>query len=89
MDTNEMETAFAPLFKEIEEDELEKSKPLLAHYTTVQTLEKILQNREIWLANPLFMNDFEELKWGIQNDVQEFLNNANINNYLSSSNTTK
>jgi hypothetical protein len=40
-------------------------KPLLAHYTTVQTLEKMLLSKEVWFSNPLFMNDFEEVRFGL------------------------
>jgi hypothetical protein len=40
-------------------------KPLLAHYTTVSTLESILTNKQLWLSNPLYMNDFEEMRFGM------------------------
>jgi hypothetical protein len=35
-------------------------RSLLAHYTSIPVLEAILRNNEIWLSNPLFMNDMEE-----------------------------
>ncbi len=38
---------------------------LLAHYTSVQVVEQILKNNEIWLANPLYMNDLEEMRVGV------------------------
>lgn len=41
-------------------------RPLLAHYTSLAVAESILKNNEIWLSNPLFMNDYEELAFGIQ-----------------------
>jgi hypothetical protein len=34
---------------------------LVAHYTTLEVLEKILGTNEIWFSNPLFMNDLEEV----------------------------
>jgi hypothetical protein len=38
---------------------------LLAHYTSVETVEQILRNNEIWFSNPLYMNDLEEMRVGI------------------------
>ena len=38
---------------------------LLAHYTSVQVVEQILKNEELWFANPLYMNDLEEMRLGI------------------------
>lgn len=38
---------------------------LLAHYTSVQVVEQILRNDEIWFANPLYMNDLEEMRVGV------------------------
>ena len=38
---------------------------LLAHYTSVETVEQILRNEEIWFSNPLYMNDLEEMRAGI------------------------
>lgn len=40
-------------------------RPLLAHYTSIATLEKIVQHKELWFSNPLFMNDMQELQYGI------------------------
>jgi hypothetical protein len=39
--------------------------PLLAHYTNTSVLESILRNEEFWLSNPLYMNDFQEVRFGI------------------------
>jgi hypothetical protein len=33
---------------------IEKRPPLLAHYTSLEVLEKIMKNNEIWFSNPLF-----------------------------------
>jgi Protein of unknown function (DUF2971) len=38
---------------------------LLAHYTSVETAERILRDEEVWLSNPLYMNDLEEMRAGI------------------------
>ena len=39
--------------------------PLLAHYTSITTLERIAQTGEIWFSNPLYMNDVDELRYGM------------------------
>ena len=57
---------FLPLYADLKpEDTFSNKKPLLAHYTTIQALEKILTNNEIWFSNPLYMNDMEEVRFGI------------------------
>lgn len=38
---------------------------LLAHYTTAETLKKIIESNEIWMSHPFNMNDFEEMRFGI------------------------
>ena len=53
-------------------------KPLLAHYTSLSTLESILKNRQIWLSNPLFMNDFEELSFGMMEGRNLFLQSTEV-----------
>lgn len=45
---------------------------LLAHYTSVETAEKILKNEEIWFSNPLYMNDLEEMVAGLRLGAQLF-----------------
>lgn len=57
---------FQPLYSDLRlEDAFHVRKPLLAHYTTIQVLEKILLTNEVWFSNPLFMNDLEEVRFGI------------------------
>ncbi len=60
-----MEEGFNDALKELYadmagDDQFPQRKPLLAHYTSIQNLEKILLNNEVWFSNPLFMNDIEE-----------------------------
>jgi Protein of unknown function (DUF2971) len=50
-------------------------KPLLAHYTSLSTLEQIVTNDELWFSNPLYMNDFEELRFGMQEGLSAFREN--------------
>ena len=54
------------------EDDLYRKKPLLAHYTSLETAERILKSGEIWLSNPLFMNDIEELRFGFFHGTSVF-----------------
>ncbi|MBZ9742235.1 DUF2971 domain-containing protein [Mesorhizobium sp. CO1-1-4] len=58
---------FSPLYEESRQadDWIIGKRPLLAHYTSIQTLEKILEKEELWLSNPLFMNDLDELRFGM------------------------
>lgn len=54
------------------------ARPLLAHYTSVGNLEKIVNNEELWFSNPLYMNDLEELKFGMNTGAREFRSHAAI-----------
>ncbi len=49
------------------------AKPLLAHYTSIHTLEAILRNKEFWFSNPLYMNDLEEVRFGISEGLAAFM----------------
>jgi Protein of unknown function (DUF2971) len=61
---------FAPLYKRfLQADIIQRKKPLLAHYTSLEAAEQILKNHEVWFSNPLFMNDWEEMRFGIQQGV--------------------
>jgi hypothetical protein len=55
--------------------------PLLAHYTSTAVLEKILIAEEVWFSNPLYMNDWEEMRFGFHEGArlvfdQRFLRDA-------------
>jgi hypothetical protein len=66
MDDGAIIEIFNPLWADLRpEDTFAVKKPLLAHYTTIQTLEKILATNEIWFSNPLFMTDIEEVRFGV------------------------
>lgn len=74
---------FQALFADLPDSYLKHERPLLAHYTSIDALHKILASDEIWLANPLFMNDHEELRWGILNGMQEFRLNKTLQDFLT------
>lgn len=46
--------------------------PNLAHYTSISTLESILKSKELWFSNPLYMNDLEELRFGLNEGAFAF-----------------
>jgi len=56
------------------------SQPLLAHYTSIEAFESILASNEIWFSNPLYMNDWEELRFGMSDCAQELLFHDGIKN---------
>jgi hypothetical protein len=45
---------------------------LLAHYTSVSIIEQILRTNQVWLSNPLYMNDLQEMREGIRLAFHEF-----------------
>jgi hypothetical protein len=53
-------------------DRLRKDPPLLAHYTSIHVAEQIIKNEVIWLSHPFYMNDFEELRFGMLQGIQHF-----------------
>jgi len=53
-------------------DQLGPEGPLLAHYTSIHVLESIIRNNEIWMSNPLYMNDIQEMQFGIELGRQIF-----------------
>jgi Protein of unknown function (DUF2971) len=54
-----------------QESSFPSSRPLLAHYTSIQTFEQIVSKEQFWFSNPLFMNDLEELKFGMTEGASE------------------
>lgn len=83
MDDTTISQLFSPLWDDVKkEDEFYNRKPLLAHYTSIQVLESILKNDEIWFSNPLFMNDLKEVRFGILEGVNLIRNNVEIERAL-------
>lgn len=48
-----------------DEDSFPNKRPKLAHYTSISTLEKIVKTESVLFSNPLFMNDVEEIRFGM------------------------
>jgi hypothetical protein len=73
MTYHELMQQFIPLFGDLNDFQyILEQKPLLAHYTSIQVLEKIVANNELWFSNPLFMNDLEEMRFGIHQGISIF-----------------
>jgi hypothetical protein len=68
------------------EDLFPYARPLLAHYTSLSSLESILKTDEIWFSNPLFMNDVEEIIFGIVHGITKIRDNSEIKKSLVTSN---
>ena len=68
MNADDLLTAFLPALESYQTavDTHPGGPPLLAHYTTIETMAAMMQHDEVWLSNPLFMNDYEELRLGIE-----------------------
>jgi hypothetical protein len=70
---------FQPLWDDQpKEDNFFERRPVLAHYTSTSSLEKIVASNEIWFSNPLFMNDVEEVLFGIDEGTRAFLGHSGI-----------
>ena len=66
MPPEELHRALADvLWSDMQPHALQAKLPLLAHYTSMRTLERIAETGEIWFSNPLFMNDVDELRYGM------------------------
>jgi len=79
MTPEETYRSFDPLWDDLRsEDSFPNKRPLLAHYTSIETLEQVMKSNEIWLSNPLYMNDLEELRFGINEGLVAFKNHAQI-----------
>ena len=73
MDDAEILGAFRKLMEGIQTDEgFAQLAPLLAHYTSITVLESILRNEQLWFSNPLFMNDTQEIRFGINEGIALF-----------------
>jgi Protein of unknown function (DUF2971) len=79
MNDQEIGELFEPLWADAQgPDSFPSNRPLLAHYTSVAVLEAILRNKELWFSNPLFMNDLEEVRFGMTVGANLFLGSPEI-----------
>ena len=67
MTLNDFEALEEELWTDVEETaDAPQHRPLLAHYTSAANFELIVRNEELWLSHPFYMNDHEELRWGVE-----------------------
>jgi len=77
MNDQEVRGLFDPLLAVFSNmDRLTKNPPLLAHYTSIKVMERILESNEIWFSNPQFMNDMQEMRFGLNEGTRLFSNSA-------------
>ena len=60
-----IDEAFYPFYNSFKNLAAVEKRPHLAHYTSIDSLERIVASGEIWFSNPLFMNDLQELRFGL------------------------
>lgn len=66
-------SAYSALWSDLDHDLLYPNlRPILAHYTSIKTFESIISNDEFWFSNPITMNDFEELVFGMNQGAYQF-----------------
>jgi len=71
----ELAGLFDPLFSRFASSErMAADPPLLAHYTSIRVMESILQSNQVWFSNPLFMNDLQEMRFGLHQGSRLFSN---------------
>lgn len=73
MTEEEAATAMNPIYADLADaEDFPGTRPLLAHYTSLSNLERILEADELWFSNPLVMNDLEEVRFGILRGSEKF-----------------
>lgn len=72
IDPQVLHEMFQPLWEDAQVQDSYSRPGYLAHYTSIPTMESIVRNDELWLSNPLFMNDIEELRFGVNIGAHEF-----------------
>lgn len=59
-------------------------RPLLAHYTSIAVFEQMMANDEVWFSNPLYMNDLEELRFGMIEGARAFRESTTLREAIHS-----
>jgi hypothetical protein len=79
MNSHFAEALTTAVWNDFESDnDFPNKRPLLAHYTSVSTLEKIVRMDQVWLSNPLYMNDLEELRYGMNAGADAFRSSQHL-----------
>jgi hypothetical protein len=81
----DVSSLFSSIFSEYPGwEKLATGKLLLAHYTSVEVLEQILEHNELWFSNPLFMNDLEEMRFGLNEGFRLFMTSKAVDDAAGS-----
>jgi hypothetical protein len=72
MQDEDFNARFVHLYNSMQNLVTMKDRPLLAHYTSLEVLEKIFISNELWFSNPLFMNDLQEMRFGMLEGFKVF-----------------
>lgn len=81
MTDDDIRAGFLPLWSDLNEGgTFPDNRPLLAHYTSIASLELIMKSSEMWFSNPLFMNDMDEMAFVINEGAREFRTNLEFRN---------
>lgn len=72
---NAVFSSWSNSFIQIDKETQSGSSMLLGHYTSLESAHSILCSKTIWLSNPLFMNDIQELRLGINMSTEYILSN--------------
>jgi hypothetical protein len=79
MTEQDIRSLFLPLYSDLQQSEkIFKEGQLFAHYTSLLNLKAILENDEVWFSNPLFMNDMEEVRFGMIEGTKQFVASAEL-----------
>jgi hypothetical protein len=66
MTDQEIFELFQPLHSDLINMATTKDRPpYVAHYTSLEVLEKIMRDKELWFSHPFYMNDLQEMRFGI------------------------
>lgn len=80
----EIPAAFLPLYSPFINIVEFMKKPLLAHYTSLISIEKIVKGNELWFSNPLFMNDLHEVRFGMLEGIRIFAEEFSEETFIKS-----
>jgi len=84
MDEIILRQLFKSLWDDFKEAQDYTNNLFLAHYTSIEVLESIIKNNEVWFSHPLFMNDISEVKFGLDVAIPLVLNNKEIDHACQS-----
>lgn len=83
--SKELNKLFHGLYDDVGDVTVFDRRPKLAHYTSMANVESILRNKEVWLSNPLLMNDYDEIRFGISRGIEAIKDCDELKSSLKSS----